>query len=375
MIEYDRVKAVINLKNIRDNIINLKKCVPPKTKVMLVVKADGYGHGAEEIVKYADGLADAYGVAIIDEAVTLREKGIDKMILVLSYTPKEYLGVAVEYGISQAVTDRETAEYMSDAAVRLNMKAKIHIKLDTGMGRLGFSCDDNGIKEIEKISKLPNIELEGCFTHFSKADEKDITYTKKQFEKYMYMIDRLSEKGITFKIKHVCNSAATIQYPEAALDMVRLGIAIYGLYPSEDVGRDMIELEPAMEIVSQISYVKKVPAGSLISYGGTYETKRDSIIATVPVGYADGYPRALSNIGRVLVNGRPVPIAGRICMDQFMIDVTDMPDVKKGDKVILLGKSGNEEISAEELSAPANSFNYEFVCGVGKRVPRKYIRE
>ena len=243
------------------------------------------------------------------------------------------------------------------------------------MGRLGFSCDDEGIKEIEKISKLPNIELEGCFTHFSKADERDITYTKLQFKKYMDLTKRLEDRGITFKIKHVCNSAATIQYPEAALDMVRLGISIYGMYPSEDIGKDMIELEPAMEIISQISYVKKLPAGSLISYGGTYETKRDSIIATVPVGYADGYPRALSNIGRVLINGRKAPIAGRICMDQFMIDVTDIPDVKKGDKVVLLGKSGNEKISAEELSAPAGSFNYEFVCGVGKRVPRKYIRE
>ena len=375
MIEYDRVKAVINLNNIRNNIINLKKCVPPETKAMLVIKADGYGHGAEEIIRYVDDLAYAYGVAIIDEAVTLREKGIEKMILVLSYTPKEYLGEAVKYNISQAVTDYETAKYMSDAAVKLNMNAKIHIKLDTGMGRLGFSCDDEGIKEIEKISKLPNIELEGCFTHFSKADEKDITYTKLQFKKYMDLTKRLEDRGITFKIKHVCNSAATIQYPEAALDMVRLGISIYGMYPSEDIGKDMIELEPAMEIISQISYVKKLPAGSLISYGGTYETKRDSIIATVPVGYADGYPRALSNIGKVLINGRKAPIAGRICMDQFMIDVTDIPDVKKGDKVVLLGKSGDETISAEELSAPAGSFNYEFVCGVGKRVPRKYIRE
>ncbi len=374
MIEYDRVRAVINLNNIRNNIINLKNCVPPETKVMLIVKADGYGHGAEEIIKYVDDLSDAYGVAIIDEAVTLREKGIDKMILVLSYTPKEYLKVAVEYGISQAVTDYETALYMSRAAAELDMDARIHIKLDTGMGRLGFSCDEEGLEEIKKISKLPNIVFEGCFTHFSKADEKDITYTKKQFEKYMDFISRLEAEGITFKIKHVCNSAATIQYPEAALDMVRLGIAIYGLYPSEDVGKDMIELEPAMEIISQISYVKNVPAGRLISYGGTYETKRDSIIATVPVGYADGYPRALSNVGRVLINGKSVPVTGRICMDQFMIDVTDIPDVKKGDKVILLGKSGEEVITAEELSEPAGSFNYEFVCGVGKRVPRKYIK-
>ena len=374
MIEYDRVRAVINLNNIRNNIINLKNCVPPETKVMLIVKADGYGHGAEEIIKYVDDLSDAYGVAIIDEAVTLREKGIDKMILVLSYTPKEYLKVAVEYGISQAVTDYETALYMSRAAAELDMDARIHIKLDTGMGRLGFSCDEEGLEEIKKISKLPDIVFEGCFTHFSKADEKDITYTKKQFEKYMDFISRLEAEGITFKIKHVCNSAATIQYPEAALDMVRLGIAIYGLYPSEDVGKDMIELEPAMEIISQISYVKNVPAGRLISYGGTYETKRDSIIATVPVGYADGYPRALSNVGRVLINGKSVPVTGRICMDQFMIDVTDIPDVKKGDKVILLGKSGEEVITAEELSEPAGSFNYEFVCGVGKRVPRKYIK-
>lgn len=374
MIEYDRVKAVINLKNIRDNIINLKKCVPQDTKTMLVVKADGYGHGAKEIIEYVDDLSDGYGVAIIDEAVTLRENGVKKMILVLSYTPRQCLGDAVKYGISQAVTDYETAKYMSDAAVQLGMQAKIHIKLDTGMGRLGFSCDDAGAAEIEKIAGLPNIVLEGCFTHFSKADEKDLAYTEKQFEKYMNMINKLGDRGIKFAIRHVCNSAAVIQYPRAALDMVRLGIAIYGLHPSEDVGEDMIKLKPAMEIVSGISYVKKVPAGRLISYGGTYETKRDSIIATVPVGYADGYPRALSNIGRVLINGRSFPVIGRICMDQFMVDVTDMPDVKKDDKVILLGRSGDEIITAEEISAPANSFNYEFVCGVGKRVPREYIR-
>lgn len=374
MIEYDRVKAIINLNSIRNNIINLKKCVPNGTRTMLVVKADGYGHGAEEIIRYTDDLSDAYGVAIIDEAVTLREKGINKMILVLSYTPKEYLGVAVQYGISQAVTDYETAKYMSDAATDLNMKAKIHIKLDTGMGRLGFSCDDAGMKEIIRISKLPNIVFEGCFTHFSKADEKDMAYTRLQFDKYMCFVKKLSDAGISFQIKHVCNSAAVIQYPEAALDMVRLGISIYGLYPSEDIKKDSVELEPAMSIESQISYVKKVPKGSLISYGGTYETSRDSIIATVPVGYADGYPRALSNIGRVLINGKSAPVAGRICMDQFMVDVTGIPDVKKGDRVILLGKSGNEVISAEELSEPANSFNYEFVCGVGKRVPRKYIK-
>ena len=372
MTECDRVKAVINLENIRDNIKELKKCVPKDTKTMLIVKADGYGHGAKEIIGYVDDLADGYGVAIIDEAVTLREQGVDKMILVLSFTPEKYLKTAVQYNISQAVTDYETAKIMSDAAVELGMNAKIHIKLDTGMGRLGFACDDKGLNEICRIAKLPNIELEGLFTHFSKADEKSLDYTEKQYETYMNFSERLYSCGVDFKIRHVCNSAASIQFPKASLDMVRLGVAIYGLYPSEDIDKNMINLKPAMSIESCVSYVKHVKKGTLISYGGTYEADKDRIIATVPVGYADGYNRALSGVGKVLIHGEYAPITGRICMDQFMVDVTDIKGVKKGDRVILAGEESGKRITVEELAAPANSFNYEFVCGIGKRVPRVY---
>ncbi len=373
MIEYDRVKAIINLNNIRHNIMELKKHVQKDVKTMLIVKADGYGHGAGKIIEYVDDLADGYGVAIIDEAVTLREQGVDKMILILSYTPNKHLKTAVQYDISQAVTDYETAKMLSDAAVSLGKRARLHIKLDTGMGRLGFTCDDKGYSDILRISELPNVELEGLFTHFSKADEIDLSYTEKQFETYMAFAEKLHMHGIDFKIRHVCNSAASIQFSKAALDMVRFGIAIYGLYPSENIDRSMIDLKPAMSIESCVSYVKTVRKGSLISYGGTYEADSDRIIATVPVGYADGYNRALSGVGRVIIHGEYAPITGRICMDQFMVDVTDIKDVKKGDRVILAGQDGDKCITVEELSTPANSFNYEFVCGVGKRVPRVYL--
>ncbi len=372
MVENDRVQAVVNLNNIYDNVSNLKKLVKNDTKVMAIVKADGYGHGAYEVADYIDDLVDAYGVAMIEEAVTLREKGSQKMILILGYTAKKFLPVTIQYGISQTVFEYEMAKALSDAAMQMGKPAKIHIKLDTGMGRIGFRCDDESAKIIYEISKLPGIVMEGCFTHFSKADENDLSYTREQYNKYIKFVDKLEKMGVSFAIKHVCNSAGVMQFPEGHLDMVRFGIAMYGLYPSEDIDKNVAILKPAMELKTVISFVKTVPAGTKISYGGTYETNKETIVATIPIGYADGYPRSQSNIGRVLIHGQYAPIIGRVCMDQFMVDVTDIPDVKAEDKVTLIGFDGDNYISVEEVAEPANSFNYEFVCNVGKRVPRVY---
>ena len=373
MIQYDRTKVVINLDNIRYNVSELKKKVDPASKVMFVIKADGYGHGAVRIMQYLGDSVDAYGVAVINEAVALRENGCGKLILILGYTPKSCLKHVVKYDISQTVTDYETASLLSEEAVRQGVNVRIHIKLDTGMGRIGFLPGDESVKIIKKISELPNIIMEGCFTHFSKADEKDLAYTEKQYDTYIDMIERLEAAGVTFHIKHACNSAAVIQFPKANLDMVRLGIASYGLYPSEDIDKSAIELKPAMEWKTIISYVKTVQPGTKISYGGTYTADSVRRIATVPVGYADGYPRALSNRGRVIVNGMSAPIVGRVCMDQFMIDVTDIPDVEVEDSVTLVGRDGDELISVEEIAAYGDSLNYEVICDVGKRVPREYI--
>lgn len=375
MVQFDRTKVVINLDNIRYNVNELKKKVDPASKIMFVIKADGYGHGAVRIMEYLGESVDAYGVAVINEAVALRENGCGKLILILGYTPKSCLKHVIMYNISQTVTDYETARLLSEEAVRQGVNARIHIKLDTGMGRIGFLPGNDSVETIRKISKLPNIIMEGCFTHFSKADEKDLSYTENQYETYIEMLEKLERAGVTFELKHACNSAAVIQFPKADLDMVRLGIASYGLYPSEDIDKSVIELRPAMEWKTIISYIKTVEPGTRISYGGTYTADSVKRIATVPVGYADGYPRALSNIGRVIVNGISAPIVGRVCMDQFMIDVTGIPDVKVEDSVTLVGRDGNELISVEEIADYGNSLNYEVICDVGKRVPREYICE
>lgn len=375
MVQFDRTKVVINLDNIRYNVNELKKKVDPASKIMFVIKADGYGHGAVRIMEYLGESVDAYGVAVINEAVALRENGCGKLILILGYTPKSCLKHVIMYNISQTVTDYETARLLSEEAVMQGVNARIHIKLDTGMGRIGFLPGNESVETIRKISELPNIIMEGCFTHFSKADEKDLSYTEKQYETYIEMLEKLERAGVTFELKHACNSAAVIQFPKADLDMVRLGIASYGLYPSEDIDKSVIELRPAMEWKTIISYIKTVEPGTRISYGGTYTADSVKRIATVPVGYADGYPRALSNIGRVIVNGISAPIVGRVCMDQFMIDVTGIPDVKVEDSVTLVGRDGNELISVEEIADYGNSLNYEVICDVGKRVPREYICE
>lgn len=374
MRKYYRVQANINLDAIYENIKNAKKLLLPETKLMAIVKADGYGHGAVEVAKTIDDLADAYGVAILEEGIELRKAGITKPILILGFTSQPQYEAMLEYDIATAVFQKEMAEKMSEIALAKGKKAKIHIKLDTGMSRIGFALNEKSMEDIIAISKLPGIQTEGCFSHFATMDEADKTKALKQFSDYCAFVKVLENAGITFPLKHISNSAGIMEAPEAQLDMVRDGICLYGLYPSEEVKKEKLYLQPAMEMKAWISYVKELDAGVEIGYGGTYTTKRKTKVATVPVGYADGYPRCLSNKGRVLIHGESAPIIGRICMDQFMVDVTDIAPVKEGDMVTLFGKDGEEEITIEEISEQSYSFNYEFVCDVGKRVPRVFIR-
>lgn len=375
MKDYERVYAGIDLDAIEQNIRNSKKLLKPSTKLLVVIKADGYGHGAVPIAKTLDSLADMYGVAVIDEAVELRERGIEKPILILGTVSETWYSTVVEYNIIPTVYTMEMAEGLSKAACEQQKTIRIHIKVDTGMGRIGMEPTPENALVVKQISELPGIEIDGCFTHMARADEKDKTFAWKQYDQFMYFIGELEKQGITIPVKHIANSASIMELPEFQLDMVRSGISTYGLYPSEEVDQSRLKLIPAMSLHSHISYVKEMKAGCSISYGGTYVTDRRMKVATIPVGYADGYPRGLSNQGYVLIHGMKAPILGRVCMDQFMVDVTGIPDVAIGDMATLVGKEGDVTITVEELAEMVGSFNYEFVCDISKRVPRLYHRQ
>ena len=372
---FDRCFARIDLDAIRKNILDEKKLLKPETKLMAIIKADAYGHGAIQVARTLSDFVCGFGVAVIEEALKLRAARIDQMILVLGFTGTQWYEDIVRHDISQTVYEYEMAKQLDSIASMIGKKAKIHIKIDTGMGRLGFQPDDESLQIIKKISMLPNIEMEGIFTHFARADEETTDAVKGPFEKFINFVKRCEDEGVNFRFRHASNSACILQYPDAGLDFVRSGISTYGLYPSEEMTHETITLRPALEWISKISFLKKVPKGTPISYGGTFVTQRESLIATVPMGYADGMKRSLSNKGRVLVNGEYAPIVGRICMDQFMIDVTDIEGVRQGDPVVIIGKSGEKRISVEEVANLAGSFNYEFVCGIKSRVPRWFIGE
>ena len=372
--EYYRVKAEINLDAIHENVVNAKALTKPGTKLMAIIKADAYGHGAVMVAHTLEDVADAYGVAILEEGIELRQSGINTPILILGYTPAPLYPAMIKYDIATAVFEYDMAERMSEAAEKIGKKAKVHIKLDTGMSRIGFKQDDESLEVIKKIAKLPGIEIEGCFTHFATMDEKDKTKAMKQFERYMYFVKRIEDAGITIPVKHVSNSAGIIEKQEVNLDMVRDGICVYGMYPSDEVDKTKLKLTPAMEIKSYVSFVKTLEAGVEIGYGGTYTTTKETTVATIPVGYADGYSRALSNRGRVLIKGKSFPIIGRVCMDQFMVDISELPEIRQGDEVTLVGRDGGEYISIEEVADMSYSFNYEFVCDIGKRIPRVYYK-
>ncbi len=374
MKEYYRVYADIDLDAIYENVKNAKALLKKDTKMMAIVKADGYGHGAVEVARQIDELVDAYGVAILEEGIELRKAGFTKPILILGYTPKPLYPAMIRYDIATAVFTMEMAKEISDTAVAMHKNANIHIKLDTGMSRIGFAITKESKEIIEQIAKLPGIEIKGCFSHFARMDEKDKTKANEQFAKFTKMVNALEKDGVDLGIRHISNSAGIMEAPEVQMDMVRNGICLYGLYPSEEVQKERLPLKPAMELKAYVSYVKTLEPGVEIGYGGTYTTTKKTRVATIPVGYADGYSRCLSGKGSVLIHGKKAPILGRVCMDQFMVDVTGIDNVCVGDRVTLFGKDGDSCITIEEISAMAHSFNYEFVCDIGKRIPRVYYR-
>lgn len=374
---YSRVYARIDLDAITSNMERMKQNLNPSTKMMAVIKADGYGHGAVPIAQMLEEVPYVWGfaVATLDEAIVLRTEGIQKPILVLGCVfPDQYMEM-LKHSIRMNVYTEEMAEAISHMAEQENMTAYMHIKLDTGMTRLGFDVSKESVESITRIAGLNNVCMEGIFTHFAKADETDKTFTQKQIRDFIWMTERLKENHVTFQYEHCANSAAIIDVPEANFDLVRSGISTYGLYPSEDVCKEKVILKPALSLKSHVAFVKEIDAKTPISYGGTYLSEDRMKIATIPVGYADGYPRNLSNVGYVLIRGKKAPIVGRVCMDQFMVDVTEIDGVSFGDAVTLIGKDGNETITVEELSELSGRFNYEFVCDLGKRIPRVFVKD
>lgn len=374
---YSRVYARIDLDAIASNMERMKRNLSEKTKIMAVIKADGYGHGAVQIAQMLENVDYIWGyaVATLDEAVVLKSEGLKKPVLVLGCVfPDQYMEM-LKYDIRMNVYTEEMAEAISQMASREGMTAYMHIKLDTGMTRLGFDTSIESVEAIHRISEMKNVCMEGIFTHFAKADETDKTFSQKQIQDFMWMTEKLKEKDVEFQYEHCANSAAIIDVPDAHFNLVRAGISTFGLYPSEEVNKNNVRLKPAMALKSHVAFVKEIEAGTPISYGGTYISENPMIIATIPVGYADGYPRNLSNVGYVLIRGKKAPIVGRVCMDQFMVDVTDIDGVSFGDNVTLIGKDGNETITVEDLSDLSGRFHYEFICDLGKRIPRVFVRD
>lgn len=370
--KYYRVYAEINLDAIVKNVDNLMALTKENTGALAVVKADGYGHGDVAVAKAVAKKVTGYAVATLDEAVNLRENGVKKPILVLGYVDPYEFDILVSHEITATVFDVETAQLLADAARVQKKQAHCHIKVDTGMRRIGLEPDENGIAIVKQITALKELSADGIFTHFAASDETDKTSAEHQFKLFTDFTGRLEKEGIHFTYRHCANSAAVIDMPQVDLDMVRLGIAMYGMYPSDEVKKEKVELFPALDLKSHVTMVKEIPAGEKVSYGGTFTTTRTTKLATVSVGYGDGYPRALSSKGYVLVRGQKAPIVGRVCMDQMMVDVTDIENVTRADIVTLIGKDGDAEITVEEIAALAGTFNYEFVCDLGKRIPRSY---
>lgn len=370
---YYRVMAEIDLDAIGHNITEIKKKLKPTTRLLAIVKADGYGHGAVEVSKIClyKG-ADSLGVATCDEGMELRNAGIEVPILILSKTVEAQLEEVIRGGLTQTVYTLEMAQELSKKAQELNKTALVHIKIDTGMSRIGFLPTEESLEEIEKIFNMDNIRVTGVFTHFSTADEADKSFTNTQFERFKYITDAIKSRGHNDIICHCANSAAILDMPQYQMDMVRSGIITYGMFPSNDVSKD-IDLRPAMTIKSQIIHIKTLEGNIGVGYNRTYFTKKSTVVATVPIGYADGYSRSLSNKGRAIINGKYANVIGNVCMDQLMLDVTDI-DAHVGDSVVLMGRSMGAEVSAEELAKIEGTINYEVVCDVGKRVPRVYLR-
>lgn len=373
MLKDYRVFVEINLDNIAKNVKNIKNSLHKNTSLMAVIKADAYGHGFLEIAKaclYSG--ATWLAVATAEEGLLIRQNNIFEPLLILGYIPFNKIEDLIKNDIQLTVFSFEMAENISKIAKKIKKIALIHIKIETGMQRIGFFTDNKSLKEILNINKLDNIKIIGVFSHFANSDDKDKTFAKKQFELFINFTKQLEKKGLTF-LKHISNSGAILDLKDFNLDIVRAGILIYGLYPSENVKKDL-KLYKAMSLKSTVSFIKEIDKDTSIGYGRTYFTNKKTKIATIPVGYADGYARAFSNKGYVIINNQLAKIVGNICMDQFMVDVSHIKNVKAGDSVILMGDSEDFSISAEDLAKLQNTINYEIICTIGKRVPRAFIK-
>ena len=370
-----RVCAEIDLGAIAGNMEQMRARLPENTRMMGVVKTDGYGHGSLEIARRLEPEEYMFGFAVAtpEEAHLLRQGGIRKPLLVLGYTFPYSYEQMIREEVRPAVFRRDSIEPLREAAVRAGKPVRVHVKVDTGMGRIGVTPDEEGLAFVKQLMEQPEIVIEGIFTHFARADETDKSSTEKQFSTFMEFVHRIEEElKLEIPIKHCANSAAILELPHMALDMVRAGIIMYGLAPSEQVNMELVPLKPALSLYSHIVYIKTIHAGQSVSYGGLYTAEKDTRVATVPAGYGDGYPRGLSEKGYVLIHGKKAPILGRVCMDQFMVDVSGIPEACEGDRVVLLGRDGAECITAEELGDLSGRFNYELVCDLGRRVPRVY---
>ena len=368
-----RVTARVHLDAIRQNISNICRGIPQNTKVCAVVKADGYGHGATAIAQALDDTVDFFAVATVSEAVDLRAGAVKKPILILGYAWPEDYEELIEKDVRFTVFKEKDAKELSELGERMGKKALIHIKVDTGMNRIGFPVDDEAVETVRRIRTLPGVEVEGIFTHFARADEEDKTYAYEQLRLFQDFIRRVEKDADRIPIHHCANSAATLLYPATYLDMVRPGIVLYGHFPDRTMDPGLCDLVPVLELKSRVATVRTVPAGTPVSYGRTHTLQRDSRLAVIPIGYGDGYCRGFSNRITVLLHGKNVPVTGRICMDMCMVDVTDLPDVKEGDVAILYGSDQTGSQPVEAGAEIMNTISYELLCVLTKRIPRIYL--
>ena len=370
---YRRIFAAIDLEAFRTNLESIRGILPKGTKLCAVVKADAYGHGVKGLLGSLSGYADAYAVATEEEGALLRREGVTAPILVLGALQREEYRRAICCGLTVAISSLREAEGLSQEAETLYGTAHVHIAVETGMNRIGMRMEGEGFEELRKIAALPGISIDGCFTHFARADEADAVMTGRQLGRFQDFLQRAKEAGIHTGVRHCSNSAAILEGEGTDFDMVRAGIAMYGIYPSDEV-RMETPLEPVMQLKSYLTFVKEIEAGETVSYGGIYRAERRTRVGTISAGYADGYPRPAAEGGmEVLIRGRRCPIIGRICMDQMMVDLSDLPEAEPGDLVTLFGKDGEEEISLNELSEKSGRYHYEILCGITGRVPRVYF--
>ncbi len=370
--EHHRVYAEVDLDAIRENMQEMKKTLPLKTRLIGVVKADGYGHGAVPVARAIDPFVAGYAVATAEEALLLRRHKIEKPVLILGPVHESRYGELIAQEIRPVMFSREEMEGFSREAAKAGKKAALHLAVDTGMSRIGMKPDEASADMVQEMAELPSIVLEGIFTHFATADEADKAKTEKQIERFSHFLKLLKVRGVDIPVKHCANSAGIIDRLGTELTWARAGIAMYGLYPSDEVKKEQVRLRPALALKSYITWMKTIEPGDEVSYGGTYRADERKTIATIPVGYGDGYPRNLSGKGEVLICGKRAPILGRVCMDQMMVDVSHIGEVKKGDAVTLIGRDKEAEILAEDLARAGGGFHYEILCNLGKRIPRIY---